>query len=119
MRQIILGGRSVIQDGFTVVERLVVMVILGVLAVVAVFAVVGITHSVESQACDIEVGTINTAIQAFDAHSAHDTFPPGPSAARLIAQLGAAHLISSGTGRASNLSPSYNPATGVYAANCP
>jgi len=51
--------------GFTLIELLVVIVILGVLAAVIVFRVSNVTDSAETNACEIEVRAVNTAIQAY------------------------------------------------------
>lgn len=53
--------------GFTLIELLIVIVILGVLAAVIVFRVANVTDSAESNACEIEVRAVNTAIQAYKA----------------------------------------------------
>lgn len=56
--------------GFTLIELLIVIVILGVLAAVIVFRVSNVTDSAETNACEIEVRAINTAIQAYYAEEA-------------------------------------------------
>jgi general secretion pathway protein G len=111
--------KNLVQKGFTLVELLVVIVILGVLAAVVVFAVGGITNSSKSSACKIEVRTVNTATQAFFANGGSVAYPAGPLVSDLFTQLLAAKLISSGTGTASAFTPTYTPATGIYAATCP
>lgn len=55
------------QQGFTLIELLIVIAILGILAAVVVFAVGNVTDNAEDSACDIEVRTIETAVQAFRA----------------------------------------------------
>jgi len=50
--------------GFTLVELLIVIVILGILATVTVFAVRGITDQGQTNACQVEARTIDTAIEA-------------------------------------------------------
>lgn len=51
--------------GFTLVELLIVIVILGILATVTVFAVRGITDKGQTNACEVEQRTVETAIEAF------------------------------------------------------
>ena len=51
--------------GFTLVELLIVIVILGILATVTVFAVRGITDKGQTNACDVEKRTVQTAIEAY------------------------------------------------------
>lgn len=53
--------------GFTLIELLIVIVILGVLAAVIVFRVSNVTDSAETNACEIEVRAVKTAIQAYRA----------------------------------------------------
>jgi len=51
--------------GFTLVELLIVIVILGILATVTVFAVRGITTDAQTNACNSEIKTVQTAAQAY------------------------------------------------------
>jgi general secretion pathway protein G len=52
------------QQGFTLIELLIVIAILGILAAVVVFAVGNVTENAEDSACEIEIRSIKTAIQA-------------------------------------------------------
>jgi type II secretion system protein G len=52
--------------GFTLVELLIVIVILGILAAVTVFAVGGVTGTAEDNACQVELATIQTAVEAYN-----------------------------------------------------
>lgn len=52
-------------EGFTLVELLIVIVILGILATVVVFAVQGITDTGEQNACDVGERTVATAAEAY------------------------------------------------------
>ncbi len=54
-------------EGFTLVELLIVIVILGILAAVVVFAVSGITDNGELNACKTERRTIETGVEAYRA----------------------------------------------------
>ncbi len=53
--------------GFTLVELLIVIVILGILAAATVFAVGGITDQAETNVCDLEGRTYETAEAAAEA----------------------------------------------------
>jgi prepilin-type N-terminal cleavage/methylation domain-containing protein len=92
--------------GFTLVELLVVIVILGVLAAVIVFRVGGITDTGKSNACQIEVREVNTAIQAFRAQN--NAFP-GTLGALSTSFLEKVPSASTASGAGA-----YNAITGVY-----
>jgi general secretion pathway protein G len=53
------------QTGFTLVELLLIMVILGILASTVVFALSGTASSAASSACNTDVKTVETALEAF------------------------------------------------------
>jgi len=53
------------EEGFTLIELMIVIVILGVLAGIVVFAVGGITDRGTSAACKTDVATIQTAVEAY------------------------------------------------------
>jgi general secretion pathway protein G len=57
------------EEGFTLAELLVVVVILGILAAVVVFAVGNSTDNAKSSACDAERSTLETAIEAYRAQT--------------------------------------------------
>lgn len=59
-------------QGFTLVELLIVIVILGILATVTVFAVRGITDRGQENACDVDQRTLDTSIEAFYAQMQRD-----------------------------------------------
>lgn len=56
-------------EGFTLVELLIVIVILGILAAVVVFAVGGITDRGQENACKVGRRTLETAVEAYYADS--------------------------------------------------
>lgn len=61
------------QDGFTLTELLIVVVILGVLAGIVVFAVSGITDRGVRTACVADKKTVQTAVEAY--HAQNNTWP--------------------------------------------
>jgi prepilin-type N-terminal cleavage/methylation domain-containing protein len=64
------------QSGFTLIELLIVIVILGVLAGIVVFSVRGITDTGEQAACEAEVATVATAVEAhFAQNGTYATIP--------------------------------------------
>lgn len=56
-------------EGFTLVELLIVIVILGILATVVVFAVQGITDTGKTNACSVGKRTVETAVEAYYAEN--------------------------------------------------
>ena len=56
-------------EGFTLIELLIVIVILGILATVVVFAVSGIRDSGDKSACEAELRTVQTALEAYYAEN--------------------------------------------------
>lgn len=52
-------------SGFTLIELVIVILILGVLAGIVVFSVRGITDHGEVSACETEVRTVETAVEAY------------------------------------------------------
>lgn len=55
------------EGGFTLIELLIVIIILGVLAAIVVFSIRGITNNSEAVSCDIEIRTVETAIESHKA----------------------------------------------------
>jgi general secretion pathway protein G len=53
-------------DGFTMIEILIVIVVLGILAAVVIFAVGGITGKTAVASCQADGSTIETAMAAFE-----------------------------------------------------
>ena len=57
------------EDGFALIELLIVIVVLGILAAVVVFALGGVTGSSAKSACAADAKTVETAISAYQAQS--------------------------------------------------
>jgi len=57
------------EQGFTLVEMLIVIVILGILAGIVVFAVGGTTSGAKTSACAAEKSTIGTALETYKAET--------------------------------------------------
>lgn len=77
------GGRNNLtmkknDEGFTLVELLIVIVILGILAAVVVFAVSGITNNADENACKTEKRTLETGIEAY--YAQYNTYPASQGA---------------------------------------
>ena len=60
---------NIIEQGFTLVELLIVVVILGILAGIVVFAVGNLTDNAGANACKTEANTYATAFQAYKAQN--------------------------------------------------
>jgi prepilin-type N-terminal cleavage/methylation domain-containing protein len=76
------------QNGFTLTELLIVIVILGVLAGIVVFAVGGITDKGVAAACQADKRTVITAVEAYRAQKG--SFPTAGSSDANYALLTAA-----------------------------
>jgi len=63
MQKLLQKART--DEGFTLIELMIVIVILGVLAGIVVFAVGGITDRGTSAACKTDVSTVSTAVEAY------------------------------------------------------
>lgn len=96
--------------GFTLIELLIVIVILGVLAAVIVFRVSNVTDSAETNACELEVRAVQTAIEAYKADTG--SFPADLDAlvtAGFLEEAPSATTASNGT---------YSTTTHLYTATC-
>ena len=76
--------KSAIEQGFTLVELLIVIVILGILAGIVVFAVGNLTSNAKTNACSTEKSTIITADEAYKAQNTNYTDTAGLVAAGLL-----------------------------------
>jgi general secretion pathway protein G len=72
-------------EGFTLVEMLIVIVVLGVLAGITVFGVSTFKGDSETAACKADVKTVATAAQAYEA--AKGSWVPGATSAARVTQL--------------------------------
>jgi general secretion pathway protein G len=102
--------KNLLEQGFTLVELLIVVVILGILAGIVVFAVGNLTNNASSNACGTEADTVGTASEAYRAQNA--AYPT------------MAQLVSSGLLRAnpknwntSTATPPAAPAAGQFSYN--
>jgi prepilin-type N-terminal cleavage/methylation domain-containing protein len=101
------------QDGFTLVELLIVIVILGILAAIVVFAVNGITDRGVTSACKTDMVTAQTASDAYYAQN-------GGWAASIPALVAAGLLRTAppdGTVAGDRYEILYNAATGAVTGN--
>lgn len=62
-------------EGFTLVEMLIVIVVLGVLAGITVFGIATFRDDAEASACDASVKTVSTAVDAYRAKSTTSAVP--------------------------------------------
>ena len=69
--------KNIIEQGFTLVELLIVIVILGILAGIVVFTVGNLTSNAKTNASATEKSTISTALEAYKAQNA--TYPTNMS----------------------------------------
>lgn len=81
-------------QGFTLVELLIVIVILGILATIVVFAVRGITDQGQQSSCKATAKTYEVAIEAYYANYGNDVDPTGPGlvAAQLLRSYDGTHV---------------------------
>ena len=78
--------KNIVEQGFTLVELLIVVVILGILAGIVVFAVGNLTGTATNHACATEAQTFVTAWNAYKA-SNNGSLPAGASASAVATTL--------------------------------
>jgi len=66
------------EEGFTLVELLIVIVILGVLSAVVVFSVVGVSNKSTTSACKSDAKSVETASETY--YSQNNAFAPNVTA---------------------------------------
>ena len=87
--------QSVIEQGFTLVELLIVIVILGILAGIVVFAVGNLGSNAKTNACATEKSTIIAADEAYKAQNGAYTDQAGLVTAGLLKTTPADYTINS------------------------
>ena len=87
-------------EGFTLVELLIVIVILGILATVVVFSVRGITDQGKENACQTDKRTLEVALESYYAKYGSGTTPSQATVqdAGLIRDVSTNYSINVGTG---------------------
>jgi prepilin-type N-terminal cleavage/methylation domain-containing protein len=79
--------RAAREDGFTLTELLIVVVVLGILAGIVVFAVNTFASDSEKAACEADKKTVQTAAEAFKAKSTANTYPASTAALKTAGLL--------------------------------
>jgi general secretion pathway protein G len=98
-------------QGFTLVELLIVIVILGILATIVVFAVRGITDQGQQSSCKATAKTYEVAIEAYYAQYGNSVNPSGN-------QLVTANLLRSYSGTDVAINPLVTPSSITFSGKC-
>jgi general secretion pathway protein G len=108
--------KNLVEQGFTLVELLIVIVIMGILAGIVVFAVGNLTQSASNNACKTEGDTFATAFQAYKAESAHLGVAPTGADTQAIADTMRTDGVLAGSGKLKYLSNAVGQNGGATAA---
>jgi general secretion pathway protein G len=85
--------KNIVEQGFTLVELLIVIVILGILAGIVVFAVGNLTGNAAKNGCKTEAATYYTAINAYNADQLSQASPAPLLGNAAIPQTAAPTLV--------------------------
>ena len=88
------------QQGFTLIELLVVVTILGILAAIVTLSLVGLTTHANTEACNSEYKTVQSALDSYMANNNDAVLPNGAQTA----------FTNDMTGAAGGNVPLFNPA---------
>ena len=100
------------EEGFTLVELLVVIVILGILAAVAVFAVGGISDKGKQSACKADVNAVATASEAYYAKNGSYATGIGVDSSSAATTLTGSKFLRTAPGTGSGYTISYTASDG-------
>lgn len=117
LRKIHWRKNSEHQEGFTLVELLVVIVILGILAAIVVFAVTGITGNGQKSACSVDAKTIQAAEEAAFAQQQSGAATPSYLTMSQLQGSGFLHSTS-GLWSVTNISSTGYTLTAITGAGC-
>ncbi len=107
------------ESGFTLVELLVVIVIIGVLSSVVVFSVRGINNNSAQAACQSDVATVNSALEAY--YAQNKAYPAGAASVAVAALVTANLLKSDPTATGGTLNGktlTYDATKGTFTTTC-
>jgi general secretion pathway protein G len=107
------------ESGFTLVELLIVIVILGVLSSVVVFSVRGINNNSAQAACQSDVSTVNSALEAY--YAQNKSYPTGTANVAITALVTANLIKSDPTAAGGSLNGktlTYDATKGTFTTTC-
>ena len=100
--------KNIIEQGFTLVELLIVIVILGILAGIVVFAVGNLTGNASKNACRTEAAQYYTAINAYNAQNPTTQLLAANAKPDAASPNGAAGLVAAGLLQSVNFKSYWN-----------